>query len=320
MKYNPSKDIDHEEESESEKDDLSFKKYFEENKINYFDENLFPYHEKNIKNEFNKVLVIMDEDIDEGIYNISSLKIIKISDIIVLDNNNNNYQELFIKNNLELILKIIKEEINKNEIDEIMMHSLLKIIKKLINYLDKENILFFFKFIWDFYDKNKIEENNWIFMSKEYIENILIKYYDLNIYIISNIPPYNIEFLSNHFIFFIKGNSFCIKFKIDGLMYIFNNCLRIPFKNEFNDNIKTIYNKQYQTKNLLFSEYMKDSKEKILYNDSILFVEFFDKIQLLNILKNTRQKNSIIKAIITRTKNKENKSEIINFIIDNKIY
>ena len=123
----------------------------------------------------------MNDDNYQEIYNISNLKIIEISDIILLDNKNNKYQELFIKNNLELILEIIKEEINKNEIDEIMMYSLLNIIKKLIKYLDKDNILFLFRFVWEFYNKNKLEENNWIFMSKEYIENIFIQFYDLNI-------------------------------------------------------------------------------------------------------------------------------------------
>ena len=96
--------------------------------------------------------------------------------------------------------------------------------------------------------------------------------------------------------------------------------MEIPFQNEFNDTIKNIYQNQYQTNNLLFSEYMKNNKEKIIYNDSIIFFECFDKTQLMNILKNTEENKSMLKAIITRTKCKnEDKLEIINFIIKNKI-
>ena len=169
MQYNLNKNLKKKydyEEDDSENNDLQFQRYYKDAEINYFDESLFSYDERNINNKFNKALVILNDDIYQEINSLQNIKIVDISDIFLLDNNNN-YQELFIKNNLELILEIIKEEINKNETDEIMMFSLLNIIKKLIKHLDKDNILFFFRFIWEFYNKNKLEENNWIFMSKE---------------------------------------------------------------------------------------------------------------------------------------------------------
>ena len=45
---------------------------------------------------------------------------------------------------------------------------------------------------------------------------------------------------------------------------------------------------------MLFSENMNNYKEKVIYNNSILFFEYFDKIQLLNILKNTEENVNVI--------------------------
>ena len=207
MKYNL--DIFHrryEGEDNKKYENFIFGEYLSQNNINYFDDNLYSYNERNLRKEYSQALVFMTDEQDSENFSISNIKSIKTSDIILL-NNKNHYQEMFIKNNIQLIWDIIKEEIKKDNINEIMMNSLLKIIKKIINYLNKEDILTIFKFLWDYYNKNKLEENKWIFMSKEYIEYIFSEFYDLDILNFSKTLENNYESLSDLFLFFIKGNS-----------------------------------------------------------------------------------------------------------------
>ena len=300
--------------------DILFSNYLGNYKTNYFDQTLYSYNERNLKNEYNKALVFMTDEQESERCNISNVKIINISDIVLLNNDDNNYQKLFIKNNSKLIIDMIKEEIKKDNINEIMMYSLIKIIKKILNYFNKEDILTIFKFLWDFYNKNKLEENKWIFMSQEYIEYILMQYYDLNLVDFTDMIGKNKESLSNLFIFIIKGNSLSVKFKIDGLVYLFNNYLDNPIKNylnKLNKDVKNIYNIQYQATNLLLYDQNNNFNDKIINSNSILFVEYIDLSKISKIIE---QNNKMIKVvIIIRNKIKNIQSDLIDFVNYNKL-
>ena len=105
---------------------------------------------------------------------------VKNKNEIAIIKNDNNYQKLFIKNNTELILNIIKEEIQKDILNDKGIYLILKLIYKLIDYINKEDLILIFEFIWKYYQKNKLEENKYIFMSLEFIEDILYENIDFN--------------------------------------------------------------------------------------------------------------------------------------------
>ena len=295
---------------------LLFESYFKNSLINYFDETLYLYNERNIKNNFSYALVLMNEDLESDIYYISKVKAINTNNII-LDENCSNYKELFIKKNSKLIFDIIIEEIKKDNINEIMIYAILKMIEKLFNYLNKEDFLIIFKFLWNLYNKKIIEENNYIFLSLEYLENILDKYFDINIV---NIIGGNYEPLSDSYKYTIKENALSIKLMSEGLDYLYENDLINPIEDDdLNNNIKNIYSTQYKLNNLSFYKCKKISTDKIINNNSILFTEsIIDLNQLLNLSKIIEESNKMIKVIIVKEITLENK-KIIDFVNKNKI-
>ena len=64
---------------------------------------------------------------------------------------------------------------------------MLKILSKLINYINKEDLLLIFKYLWQYYEKNKIEENNFSFISLEYIEDFFDKNINIDSFYFNNI-------------------------------------------------------------------------------------------------------------------------------------
>ena len=147
-----------------------------------------------------------------------------------------------------------------------------------------------------------------------------MQYYDLNIAKITDIIGNNNESFSNLFIFIIRGNSLSIKYKIDGLVYLFKDWLKNPIKSDLRNNIKNIYSTQYQLNNLLFYDSKNNYEDKIIINNSILFVESIDKEQLLNISKIVEQSKKMIKVIIVKINYiSDNQTELIDFVNNNKI-
>ena len=111
-----------------------------------------------------------------------------------------------------------------------------------------------------------------------------------------------------------------MKLKIDGLTYLFKDCLEIPKKLELINNIKNIYDNQYQISNFLFYNDNDNFKDKQINDNSILFIESLGNEQLLNISKIINQNNKIIKVILIKENNiNNNQSELVDFIEQNKI-
>ena len=161
--------------------------YIKDDYLIHFDRNMFKYNIQNKNNKYNDILVIMDDYLESEIYKTSNIES-KTNFEIKAIKTDNNYQKLFIKNYSKLILDIIKEEIKKDCLNEKGTYFLLKILSSIIRYIEeKEDLLIIFKYIWNYYEKNKNEENNYEFMSLEFIEDIMDKYFNYYILCHKNI-------------------------------------------------------------------------------------------------------------------------------------
>jgi hypothetical protein len=96
---------------------LILKDYLKKKEINYFDKTSFIYKLDDIENENNNILVIMQEMENSESLNALNIKFKNKNEIAIIKNDNN-YQKLFIMNNTELILNIIKEEIQKKTLNK----------------------------------------------------------------------------------------------------------------------------------------------------------------------------------------------------------
>ena len=297
----------------------SISKYLNDNSINYFDQNIFKYHRYNKKNKCNEILMIMDDIIESDYYKNNNIEIKYISEVTT-NKKDNYYQKLFIKNNSKIIINIIKEIIGKNTLNEKGFCFLLKILSKVINYLNKEDILIIFKYIWNYYEKNKKEENNYIFMSLEFIEEIIDKYYDfynqshLNIFKEINNDDKSIYQLFNYI---IKKNSFSIYSKTNNNINSYHKCLKNPIiDTNINENIKAIYDKVFKLSNISFHNNLD-----IINDNSVLFTKpINDSNDLLDLSKIIKNNNNKIKVIITNEINEKlNQSDLEDFINNNSI-
>ena len=275
----------------------------------------------------------MNDILESDYYNATNIKIKKISDIKVIKTDNN-YQKLFISNYSSLIFNIINEEIIKDSLNEKGIYFVLNIFLKLIDYnkiyMNKDNILLIFKYIWKYYNKNKNDENKNIFMSLEFIEDIMDKYYHMYSQSYSGIYKQNKDniknSLQNLFIFIIIDNSIGIFFELNKKITWYDNCLKNLIIDEksikdINKSINIIYDKIYQSTNLSFFKIENNFKNKYINDDSILFTESINNIndilELSDLIANNKNK---IKVIIALEINKQiNSSKFSNFIANNSI-
>ena len=312
--------------------DDSFNSYLNnDNNIDY-DDNIFRYDINN-ESKYDDALVIRNDILESDFYNLTNIKIKKISDIKIIKTDNN-YQKLFISNYSSLIFNIINEEIIKDSLNEKGIYFVLNIFLKLIDYnkiyMNKDNILLIFKYIWKYYNKNKNDENKNIFMSLEFIEDIMDKYYHMYSQSYSGIYKQNKDniknSLQNLFIFIIIDNSIGIFFELNKKITWYDNCLKNLIIDEksikdINKSINIIYDKIYQSTNLSFFKIEKNFKNKYINDDSILFTESINNIndilELSDLIANNKNK---IKVIIVLEINKQiNSSEFSNFIANNSI-
>ena len=113
----------------------------------------------------------MDDTLESELYTITSTEIKPISDIIISDDNN--LQKTFIKNNIKLIIDIINKELIL--LNEKGIYLTLKILSNVINYIDKEELINIMNNILKYYFDNKNKENNYVFLSFEFIEEKINK-------------------------------------------------------------------------------------------------------------------------------------------------
>ena len=205
------------------------RQYLKNDSIIYFDKSIIKYYKKN-KNNFKNVFVVMDDIIESESYKSSNVEIKSFSNIRIIEEDNN-YQMKFIKNYPNLIIDIIKNEIKNDSLNEKGIYFMLKIMSNLINYSNKEDILTFFKFIWNFYIYNMKEENKYAFMTLEFIEDIMNKH--LNIYNFCNKNIYkkdgdDVKSLYNLFKFYIRNKSLLIYSKSNNQIISYKECLQLP--------------------------------------------------------------------------------------------
>ena len=302
----------------------SIKNYLKDNSTLYFDKSMIEFHIKKGNKNYKNILVIPDYSSESQISNISNVKIIPFSNISIIKENNN-YQKEFIKNYSKIILNIINKEIKNDLLNEKGKFFLLKIISNLINYINinSVNIL---EFIWNYFIKNKDLENNYIFMSLEFIENIMNKNLDIynfchqNIY--NNIVNNDIKSLFNLFKFIIKNKSIGIYSKLTNKINWYKNSLNIPiYEINFNQNMKNIYCNYKEFENLSFFKSHQICSNELIKNDSILFSHSIKESNDLSILSKLIEKNKEnIKAIfVTNISENISQSDLIAFINSNHI-
>ena len=300
----------------------SMSKYLLDNFINYFEKDLFKYQKNNKSNKDEEILVIMDDITESEYYKITSSELKNFSEITIIKDDNC-YQELFIKNNSKILIKIIRDNIVKNNLNEKGICFLLKIISKLINFLNKEDILTILKYIWNYYEKNKQEENKYIFMSLELIEDIMDKYFDFNNQSYLNIYQEIIneeKSIFDLFNFIIKGDSIGINLKTNNNIKWFKKCLKNPINN-INENIKNIYDNTIKLSNISFYKCHKIYTKELIKDNSVLFTNSINNSNdLLDLSKIIEQNNNKIKVIIVNEINETLvQSNLIEFIYKNLI-
>ena len=291
-------------------------KFYYDNNVNYFDKHLFKYH-RNQNKKYKDILIIKDDMLKAKFYKVSSIEIKKISQIIIAKDDNE-YQKIFIRNNSNILINIIKEAIRKNNLNEKGLCFLLKLINKLIKYLNKEEILLILKYIANYYEKNKQEENKYIFLSFELIDEIMDKYYDfyykcyLNIY---QEKTNKEQTIFNIFNIFIKKESLGFKLKTTNDIKYYKNCLKKPI-NDINNDILDIYNNSFKLNNISLYKCHNIYDKQLIYDNSVLFTNSINNANdLLDISKIIEENNNKIKVVIVNEMNEYSiQSNLIEFI------
>ena len=197
---------------------------------------------------------------------------------------------------------------------------ILKIISELIKYINKDDIIFLLEYFWKFYDKNKLDENNYPFMSLEYLEDKINKYFEF--YYFKNIykeKEDNNKSFYSLFHFLIKDNFLEININQEYINKYYKTSLINPINetiNNYNDNIKNIYTEYYNLTNLSFYKCDSAYINEIFNDNSILFTKSIsnnnDLQELSNILENNINKIKVI--IVNEINNNINQNDLIDFI------
>ena len=287
---------------------------------NTFDKSSFNFEPSCENKKCNNIFIIMDDFEQLDYYNISNTEIIKSLELKKI-NNENKYKKEFLENYSKLIIDLLIVKLNKDLLNEKGIYLILTKISNLIKYLNKNDLIVLFKYLWKFYNKNKLNENIYPFMSLEYIEKKTASYFKFNN--IKNIYEEKEEknkTLYSLFNYIIKDNILEISRNLE---YINKNAKIILFIPKFvniNDNLDDIltkiYNKSYEISNLSF--FIPGTIKEINEN-SILFTKSINNdSELLNIATIIKNNNNKIKVIIALEINKEIEG-LIDFIKENEI-
>jgi len=317
-------------------DDLNytFERYNNKNLFNSLNDSSFLYDSYNKNNKFNNALIIMKDSEQLDFYNVSNIELKNINELEMI-NTESRFKKKFFENNYKLIIDIIIKKLANNELNLIELYLMLKSFSQLIKYIKKDDLILLIKYLWNFYDKNKSEEDNYPFMSLEFIEKEINKYF--NIYDLQN---KNIDLEDNNDSLFSLFN-YSIKdriLKINRNHIInknFEAYLMLPiiieYLNEENDKIKRMYEETYKLSNLSFFKAENDNIYKIINDNSILFTQTLSKdSDLKDITEQVKLNlNKIRVIIVNEISNNIDQKNLCNFlenygipiyIIDKSIY
>ena len=286
---------------------------------NTFDKSTYLYSSTNEGNKYKKALVIMNDFEQLNFYNILNTEIKEIFKLEIM-NSESEYKKAFFRNNSKLLIEIIKDELINDKLNAKGIYLMLKILSKFIKYMNKDELITIFKIFWDFYNKNKSEENYYPFMSLEYIEKNINKYFNFNN--IKNIYKEKEEINESIYSLFnytIKNNSLVINRDLEYINKNLKIDLFIPIDkndNKINDDIKKIYDETYKLSNLSFIITEESYDYSIINENSILFIKSNKDLSYISeiIEKNINK----IKVIIANEINCDI-NILTNFINDNKI-
>lgn len=302
-------------------EDKSIMNYLADKSKYYFDKNNYEFYTATKKifgcNENvndNNAFVIMDDTLESELFKITSTstKIIDSSEIIYKEDNSLN--EPFIKDNSELIFDIIIQEFGK--LNEKGVYFALKLVSNILNYLNKEELLKLLNIIYQYYSTKKEIENDYRFLSLEYIDNKISKMLSDSYSNNKNLYKEDInnnKSLTNLFNYFIKERSLGLCLKASNKIKWYNNILTIPDNNEE----KEIYKTKYKLTDLSFYNSHDNYMNKEIKEDSILFTQLIKDENDISNLKNIIKEKSV-KIIITKEFHVE-QSIIDKFITENSI-
>ena len=106
--------------------------------LNIFNKSSFLHNSSNDKNKYNYVLV-MNYYEQQDFYDITNIEILDITDLEFIKTESK-YKEIIIEKNIKNIFNIIKEELNKNELNEKGKYLILKLLQKIIHNMKKEDL------------------------------------------------------------------------------------------------------------------------------------------------------------------------------------
>ena len=308
-----------------------FKEYtniFSENFLSNFKKNIFSeskFRYDSINNNYKIALIIMEDFEQFDFFDINNFEIRELSTLDMIKTENR-YKMNLIEKNSEIIIKELKEELLNDKLNEKGIYLVLKILQQLIKYIEKDDLISIFNYLWKYYTKNKSEENNYYFMSLEFIEKEIKKYIELNNLkdIFKNKDNSN-KPLYSLFNWIIKDNILEIKRKSKCMNTSYKMNLYKPdaierFK-ELNTEIKNIYSKSLRLSNLSIYINTNDPINEIIKENSILLsnsnLTDNDLIDLSNIVKKYSNK---IKVIITKKISDDiSLQSLYDFIVSNNL-
>lgn len=286
----------------------------------YFDKNNFEFYTSNKKifgnddDNDNNAFAIIDDTLESELFKITSTstKMINSSEIIYKEDNSLN--EPFIKDNSKLIADIIIQEFDK--LNEKGVYFALKLISNTMKYLNKEVIMKILNIICKYYSIKKDKEDEYIFISLEYIDDKINKMLSDSYSNNKNLYKEDInnnKSLTCLFNYFIKDRSLGLCLKSSNKIKWYNNILTIPDNNEE----KEIFKTKYKLTDLSFYKCHENDMNQEIKKDSILFTKIIEDENDINNLKAIIADKSV-KIIITKEFHVE-QSIIDNFITENSI-
>ena len=266
-------------------------------------------------------LTIMDDLENLDIYSTPNTKKIDISkkEIIKIESKN---KKIFIESNANLIINFIKNELEQDNLNEKGLYLILKFLPKIIEYMKTDELIFFFKYICEFYNKNKSEENDYPFMSLEYLEKFSA------LFQLNNIKKIHIsendinKSLYSMFTCKIKDNILKINRNLEFIQKEYSINLQIPIDIK-DSNIENIYGRKYKL--YCFSFFLDEPDigfYKIINENSVLITKsIINDNELSSVINIIEENKNKIKVILVNeiNKNEINQKNLCDFISNNGI-
>ena len=297
------------------------------NLLNQYNESSFIYDSYNKNNTFKYALIITTDTEQLDFYNISDIELKNINQLEMI-NNESRFKKTFLENNYKLVIDIIKKELFNSELNLIELYEKLKLLSQVVKYIKKDDLKLIIEFLWKFYDKNKSEENEYPFMSLEYIEKETNKYFNLLDLKNNNknvILENNGDSIFSLFNYIIKDKILEINRNLGYINKNYKINLNYPHiienLNEGSDDIKKIYASTYKLSNLSFYMSEDDISYEIINDNSILFKKIIlsdnDITSISKIIKLNLNKIKVI--LVYDISININQNNLISFIKENGI-